>query len=593
MVLDDRKNIFWFIIDSVRTFRTGMDDRDRLDIMDEFGKDSVEFTNCFTSAPSSLLAAGAMFTGYPSAFIARHFNDWKFDDENISTIKTLVDEHGYTSIPLIDGRNAREKYQNLLPPFPSSYLPKGRHLRDYVWNNKELTEIFEHIIKTKTFDDPFVFVFWYDCRRDPNISQHVEKAIKLIKKHGYYDDSIVIMNSDHGYPDPRTKINEGFFKNMGHDMILTDDNIKTPLFIKYPGSPNGISIDNTVGHIDILPTIFDVLNISTDKKKDQYKFKGQSLRHIINREENNGRCIRSDTRLRMDNNKITAYCKKHYKYIYFHDDNYSLLFNLENDPMELNNLAAKDSSKELVKDFKEINKSYDEELMKFHAATIRSNFIKSIERLNLLKKHRRFLIITPAPNELVTILVDLLNEQLHPKTIDLIKTGNFEIANKQLNIIDVPFECVGKELSKRDNYDVIIYITHNSRRVFLKDNIVKQIKVLKSKRKLLMNYNFETFKYFSLASYLSYIKLYFDWSRKGYFYKQEPAYFLNDAFLFIKFLFQKIFTKRLKNNNDIMTAREVMAFRQAHLKNEEKGLKKMEEGQMAYEVQRIKEWGDD
>ena len=67
-------NIFWFIIDCVRTFRSGVDDRDRLDIMDEFARDSVEFTNCFTSAPSSLLAAGAMFTGYPSAFIARHFN---------------------------------------------------------------------------------------------------------------------------------------------------------------------------------------------------------------------------------------------------------------------------------------------------------------------------------------------------------------------------------------------------------------------------------------------------------------------------------------------------------------------------------------
>ena len=34
----EKKNIFWFIIDSVRTFRTGEDDRDRIDIMDEFSK---------------------------------------------------------------------------------------------------------------------------------------------------------------------------------------------------------------------------------------------------------------------------------------------------------------------------------------------------------------------------------------------------------------------------------------------------------------------------------------------------------------------------------------------------------------------------
>ena len=280
----NKKNIFWFIIDSVRTFRTGEDDRDRIDIMDTFAKDSVEFTNCYTSAPSSLLAAGAMFSGLPAVFVARHFNDWKFDDENISTIKTLVEEHGYTSIPLIDGRNAREKYQNLLPPFPSFYLPKGKHLRDYVWNNEEVTEVFEHIIKTKPFDDPFAFTFWYDCRRDPKTSQHVEKAINLIKEYGYYDDAIIIMHSDHGYPDPRTNLNEGFFKDMGHDMVLTDDNIKTPLFFKYPNSPKNVKINNVVGHIDILPTIFGILNIPMNKEKDKNVFKGKSLQLLLREE---------------------------------------------------------------------------------------------------------------------------------------------------------------------------------------------------------------------------------------------------------------------------------------------------------------------
>ena len=56
-------NIYWLIIDSVRTYKTGLDDRDRIDILDEVGKDATEFLNCVTGAPSSLLSAGAMFTG--------------------------------------------------------------------------------------------------------------------------------------------------------------------------------------------------------------------------------------------------------------------------------------------------------------------------------------------------------------------------------------------------------------------------------------------------------------------------------------------------------------------------------------------------
>ena len=136
-------NIYWFIIDSVRTYKTEVDARDRLDIMDEFAKDSIEYSNCVTGAPSSLLAAGAMFTGLPSVFVARHFNDWKFKDSNLSTIKTLVDEHGYTSYPLIDSRDAREFYQHLLPLFPSKKLPPKFKLRDYAWTNREITEIFK------------------------------------------------------------------------------------------------------------------------------------------------------------------------------------------------------------------------------------------------------------------------------------------------------------------------------------------------------------------------------------------------------------------------------------------------------------------
>ena len=152
----NKYNIFWFIIDSVRAYRTGLDDRDWLDIMDEFSKDSISFTNAFTSAPSSRLAAGALFTGLPSVFIARHFNDWKFSDNKLSTITTLVNDYEYTSYPILDTRNAREHYQNIVPFPKGKMLPKGYRLSDYVWRNDEVTCILEYILKTAPPKDQHV-----------------------------------------------------------------------------------------------------------------------------------------------------------------------------------------------------------------------------------------------------------------------------------------------------------------------------------------------------------------------------------------------------------------------------------------------------
>jgi len=581
-------NIFWFIIDSVRPYRSGLDDRDRIDIMDEFAADSVEFTKCFTSAPSSLLAAGSLFTGLPSVFVARHFNDWKFINPGISTIRTLVEEYGYQSIPLIDGRNAREKYQEFLPPFPSKYLPKGFHLSDYTWTNEEVTKIFENII-TNHVQEPCVFTFWYDCRRDPLTSKHVKDAIELIKSHGMYDDSIIIMNSDHGYPDPSTKLDVSFFKNLGHDMILTDDNIQTPLIIKYPGCPTGLKVDNVVGHPDILPTIFDLLKINLIKENDAFPFRGKSLLNIINGEDDS-RIIRTDTRLRMDKDRITSYRSSDYKYIKFHDDNIAMLFDLNKDPRELDDISNKNDEiiNKVMMNFKSLDIEYDQQLLNLQHLTLKSNFSKLKKKFENLTKDSTILLITPAPIDMIDMLFNILNENYGVKKISVMPTGNFIIeSSSHFHVIN------DRQLLK--SYDYLIYLTHNSRGVYLKSQIVSDVKTIKSKNKLLMNYNFESFDYFSLKSFPSYIRLFFQLDRKGYFYKQEPRYFLSDLLFYIKYSF-KYFIKvknrqKMEDAGDIMTAREIIAYRNHHLQAARKGVGGMSDSQFEYEEGRIKDWG--
>ena len=596
-----KKNIFWFIIDSVRPYRAGLDDRDRLDIMDELAEDSVEFENCFTSAPSSLLAAGSLFTGQPSVFVSRHFNDWKFKDPGLSTIATLVKEHGYQSIPLIDGRNAREKYQEMLPPFPSKFLPKNFHLRDYVWSNKDLTLIFEHIIKNHTYP-PFSFVLWYDCRRDPHVSDHVKRAINIIKNQGYYDDSIIIMNSDHGYPDPRTSLNEKFFRNHGHDAILTDDNIRTPLILKYPGAPKGKKISNVVGHLDIIPTIFDVLKIPMEKKYDNMQLRGKSLLNIIAGNEKDERVIRSDTRLTMDDDRITSYRSSKYKYIKFHDNNESVLFDMIEDPKELSNLLEPDKKKfsDIVNFFEDIDNTFKVNLLENHIEILKENFFKVKDKFkSFVGQSIRVTIISPAPIELIKILLKFIKEITNVQHVTIVNTGPTVFFDNSIDkIINVKkIEDANLNDLNINPSDLLIYLTHNSRRVYLKNQIVKYIEKIKSKKKILMNYNFEVFDYFSIFSLMTYIKLFFDFERKGYFYKQEPLYFLTDIWFYftssIKYYLKLKVRKQKEADGDIMTSREILAYRNYQLKSKLHGLNEMKSEELKYETQRIKDWNKD
>ncbi|MBK1859243.1 sulfatase [Cerasicoccus arenae] len=69
-----------------------------------------------------------------------------------------------------------------------------------------------------------------------------------IKAHGYFDNSIIILTTDHGMAFPNMKCS------------LTDHGIGVALLLHYPGNPtSGKQLDSLVSHIDIFPTICDLI----------------------------------------------------------------------------------------------------------------------------------------------------------------------------------------------------------------------------------------------------------------------------------------------------------------------------------------------
>ena len=126
-------NIVWLFIDGFRTYYSD-DDRSRLKFMDEFAKESVEFKNVVTSAPSTFMSLSAMMSGMPSYFINRNFDDFRFDKDRIPSLTTELSRNGYHNYSFLMHPQTRETMINIFPMVPRRYWAKGLTHRNW-WSN--------------------------------------------------------------------------------------------------------------------------------------------------------------------------------------------------------------------------------------------------------------------------------------------------------------------------------------------------------------------------------------------------------------------------------------------------------------------------
>jgi arylsulfatase A-like enzyme len=168
------------------------------------------------------------------------------------------------------------------------------------------------------------------------VDENIGKLYDALNDLGIKDNTMLIITSDHG---------EGFGE---HDVwfdhhCLYDALIKVPLIIWYPGF-EAKRINAMVQHIDIVPTILDMLQIKTD-------LDGKSLLPLINKEVNEfrkfifaeetftqqKRCIRTrDYKYILSDSKENAICR----YCGFIHGGVEELYNIVDDPKETKNIVG-------------------------------------------------------------------------------------------------------------------------------------------------------------------------------------------------------------------------------------------------------------
>jgi arylsulfatase A-like enzyme len=163
------------------------------------------------------------------------------------------------------------------------------------------------------------------------LDEHIGELWAYIEKLHLQDKTLLIITADHG--DEHKEHGKLFH---GHN--LYEETIHVPLIFYHSNAlPQGKVITQLVGHIDIMPTILDMLNLSVDKE-----MKGLSLLPII---RDQSQPLSRDFILSQANDKVAIMNDK-WKCIANLDDSQNIkgveFYDLVNDPRELHNLAQEE-----------------------------------------------------------------------------------------------------------------------------------------------------------------------------------------------------------------------------------------------------------
>ncbi|MGQ9842152.1 MAG: sulfatase [Spirochaetota bacterium] len=233
---------------------------------------------------------------------------------------------------------------------------------------------------------------------------YIGRVVAALKKLNMYDNTIIVVTTDHGevfnsahehspYTDKKSIFT--------HGQTLYDEELHVPLIFKLPKElyKGPVSVSYQVRNIDIAPTVCELSGFTIP---DSYE--GHSLMPFITGSEHSDRPVYSEGRLmyavRIDNFK---YVEKFYGFgVKPHHwggaivDEYYELYDLHQDPDELNNLIQIDKNKafEMQKKLYAMRFKQPENILYAKrdvkgSISIREGFFYTVESLGMIKKLSR------------------------------------------------------------------------------------------------------------------------------------------------------------------------------------------------------------
>jgi arylsulfatase A-like enzyme len=182
-----------------------------------------------------------------------------FDNVTISAAEVnrraayLLDRASHQTKPFFLFLNYCDAHMPYLPPAPYNALYPGR---DLGFDLKEYTQTMEAVNNRNTPLSPASrahLVSQYDGAI-AYLDAELGRIIGRLKQDGDFDRTMIIITSDHGEAFGDRNI-------VFHDAAVYQDEVHIPLLIKYPGQTSGARVDTLASHVDLMPTVMNVLGI--------------------------------------------------------------------------------------------------------------------------------------------------------------------------------------------------------------------------------------------------------------------------------------------------------------------------------------------
>lgn len=165
-----------------------------------------------------------------------------------------------------------------------------------------------------------------------HIDHQIRVLVGVLREEGLLDNTIICFTSDHG-----DMLGN---HNMWAKRTLFDPSVKVPMILVGPRGGDrvaeGVVDDRLVGWRDVMPTLLDLCGLDIPDSVEGISMVGSKKRDFIYSE------------VADDDHASRMVSDGRYKLIYYPVGNYSMLFDLESDPHEMQNLAKDKAHAETV-----------------------------------------------------------------------------------------------------------------------------------------------------------------------------------------------------------------------------------------------------
>jgi arylsulfatase A-like enzyme len=220
-----------------------------------------------------------------------------------------------------DPRDAPDKYRDSYykkkPPLPKNFVPQ------HPFDNGELVNRDENLAPWPRTREVIQDQLAEYYALITHLDEQIGRLLQALEESGELENTIIVFAADNG-------LALGSHGLVGKQNVY-DDSVGVPLLFVGPGVPRDQRRDALVYLLDIFPTLCELNALDAPKNLD-----GKSLAGVLAGKEAK---VRDSLYFNYKNLQRAAY-KDDWKLICYPQINHQQLFNLKDDPDEMNNLAA-------------------------------------------------------------------------------------------------------------------------------------------------------------------------------------------------------------------------------------------------------------